>query len=450
MPRASHFFALACVALSAAAPALAQTPQSQRPYQGLFASGGDNAAESLTVNGSVGAGWDSNIALEIDDETGLPPTDIFSGNLKGAGYSLFSGALIYANNQQRTQFGASAATSGRYYSSLSNPFLAAHSASVGLSRQLGRSTSVNLNQGLVYQPFGFLNLFPGMQASPFQGPGLIPIQVASAPALDLRANNRDLWMSNTNAGITHQLGRRSSVSGLYAYQHARFGGGGGTFTFQNVGGRYNRSVTQNLGVRLGYFYGNGAFAGVDNTFRNHQIDAGVDYNRVLSFSRRTSLGFDTGGTILNNGTTSFFTVIGGAQLVHEIGRSWMLAGTFRRNVQFMPTLNEPFLQDAATAVLNGLVSRRVQVSASAGTARGTMGFASANTMVSYFGATGVNVAMTRHLAIGSAYNYFRFRLDGSGFNQLGFANDLSRNSISVFLTAWAPIYQKGQRTNASR
>ncbi len=441
-------FALVAAAVCAiATPVRAQTPRSERPYRGLFASGADSAAQSLIATGTFGGGWDTSLLPGEDDPT--PPLPGAPRSLRGAGNSSVAGTLEYSSYRERLSVGASVATSGRYYPQLANPYLASHSARVGFDYRASRSTTVRAGQALEYQPFGSLNLFPGLTSSTLQGTNDVPI--ASAPSLDMRALSADYYTSSTDAHVAKQLSARSSLSADYAFIRTKFGEDFGTFQAQSVAGRYIRLVSPNLAVRLGYGHTSGHFAGSTESFRYHIIDSGVDYRRVFAPSRRTTVAFDTSGTAVSNGGATRFTVLGGAQLVHEIGRSWALSSTYRRNVQFLATLNQPLFSDGVTATLNGLVSNRVEFTSGLGASTGSLGFvANANNLWSYYGTASINAALSRNLAVGSSYNYYHYALDGGIYGQLGFPDELNRHSVSVFLRAWAPLFQKGRRINASR
>jgi hypothetical protein len=431
-----------------AAAAHAQTPQLQRPFQGLFASGAGDAAQSLTVNGSVGGGWDSRAVIDVRPDEVTTPN--FITPPRGAGYNSFGGSLMYSHQtSERMGFGASVATSGRYYPSVSDPFLVSHSAQAGLSYQVSPLTSFSVNQSVSYQPFGSLDLFPRVLNAVLPGPTDVP--VATAPNLDLRANGTDFFTSNSAASINRQMSRRSTLTGGYGYQISTFGGSAGTFETQSASGRYAYSFTENLSLRLGYGYGTTQFAGSANRFTNHLIDTGINYNRVLSFSRRTTVGFTTGAVGVNDGVTTRYSAVGSAQMLHEMGRTWFLSGSAARTVQFVQNLNQPLFSDGLSLSIGGLLSRRVQVGAGAGAASGNLGFnQGVNDLWSYNGNAFMGFALSRHLNATASYSYNSFTLQGDVYRLLGFPEDVRRHSVGVFLTAWAPLYQKGRRTNASR
>jgi hypothetical protein len=447
---------LVCALIGAALPAHAQTPRPERPYRGLFASGAGDFVKSLTAEGTAGAGWDSEIVTDVT------PVDETAGSqfspLRGAGYSLFSAGLAYSSLTDRRQFGASAATSARYYGELSEPWIASHTARLTFGTPIGRSARVAFGETYIYQPFGSLNVFSALATPDISSPGVIP--VAATPNLDLRALNAAYWSNANEFGFTKQLSRRSSLAAGYEFRYSSFTGESDGFAAQNIGGRFEHTLTQHLSLRLGYTYADGRFRLPDpeatgdvqrRKYRSHAIDSGVNYNRLLSLSRRTTVGFSTGALAVSTGLGSTrWDVFGTADLDHELGRTWNARATFRRGVGFIETLNQPLFTDAISVGLQGLASRRIQVNASAGASAGEFQMSVAGDRLwSYFGTTGVTVAISRYLGVTTAYNYYHYKFTGDIFRDLGFAPEINRHSISVYASAWAPLIQKGRR-NASR
>ena len=441
---AGLLLAALCVGRSASA----QSTRPERPYRGIFASGVDTAADSLSVTGNTGVGWDSSTAA---DTTGADADSSATAgsSLKGAGYNMFGGSIVYTRSRERVQFGASAATSGRYYSSLSAPWVMGHSGRVNLGYRKGRSTMFNVAQSVSYQPFGSLGLFPGLGDPTAVGPNVL--QSAASPDLDTRALRTSYTSSATDAGVEQRLSRRSTVSLQYSYRLTRYTEGRGQFHAQDVRGRFNRTLTEHLGLRLGYGYGESRFVGASDGYQNHYLDLGVSYNRALSISRRTVLGFDTSSAGTNDGTRTRWDILGGAVLTHEIGRTWALSGAFRRDVQFIETLRQPIFTDAVNSNLSGLLSRRVQVNAGAGASSGSLGIQSRDKGVwSYYGTAGMGIAVSRYLQLSARYGYYQYRFDDPVYRALGFTQQMRRHTIGVFVSGWAPLLQKGRRTNASR
>ena len=98
---------LAAALLVASSPLSAQTARPERPYRGLFASGVGNAEQLLTLNVSLGGGYDDNIFAE--EGVGQDPLTAKAGN-----FGSLSGDLSYAFNTPRLNASLSMGTIARY------------------------------------------------------------------------------------------------------------------------------------------------------------------------------------------------------------------------------------------------------------------------------------------------------------------------------------------------
>jgi hypothetical protein len=101
--------------------------------------------------------------------------------------------------------------------------------------------------------------------------------------------------------FNRELSRRTAFYAGYNFTQGDTAYGNGRFTSQGANAGVRWSLTRNLGLRTGYGYQTATY-GVDaRTLGYHNIDVGVDYNKALSFSRRTTLSFGTGTSALTDG-----------------------------------------------------------------------------------------------------------------------------------------------------
>ena len=84
----------------------------ERPYRGLFASGTAGSAQTLSVSGSAGGGYDDNILLDLPGGGTLDPRLVKSGKVATG-----DGSMSYAFNGDRVTFGASGGSMVRFYPS---------------------------------------------------------------------------------------------------------------------------------------------------------------------------------------------------------------------------------------------------------------------------------------------------------------------------------------------
>jgi hypothetical protein len=421
-----------------AAPVFAQAPRPERPYRGLFGSGTADAGQVLTASGSLSTGWDSNIIADATGSSGLGPTQApaQSGSLGGA-----TGSLSYSLQTGGFTLGASAATNARYYPSLENNFMRGTQGRINLSTSLWSSTSLTFSASAMYQPY-VMGLFPA------------PIEVAPGegvvPDLDPASTLENYFAITGDAAVSHRLTRNTSLSVGYSQRVAERPGEDGEMTQQRANGRLTHQIGRGLSLHGGYGFGEARYP--DGHRQDlQQIDAGVDFNRALSLTRRTTVSFSTGSTATNSNDKLRFHLTGGAQLTHELGRTWSTWITYGRQVQFHEALSEPTMGDSMLVGIGGLISRRVQVTAALRGAIGSVGVENdAPGFDSYYATATASYALTRFMNVGVSYAYYSHRFDDAVQLSGGIPNSLDRQSVRASVSLWAPIFQRTRRANASR
>jgi hypothetical protein len=437
----------------AAGSASAQEFRPERPFRGLFGSGTAGAQQVLTISGTLSAGYDTNVLSDAADE-GLGGVSAAQKSGDGT-FGGVSGAMSYSLDKDSIDLGASASTSSRYYPTVDRTFMTSHSGNVGMSWKYSTRTTISAGQSISYQPFTLYALFPELQQP--------PLGEAVMADLDYNSLQRGYQTYGTTAGFSRQLSPRSAFSADYSYHRSTFGGRTTDFNTHAGNVRFTRMLTNGFGLRLGYGYTLATY-GVDDVLDDvrddvrsigrHLIDTGVDYNKSLSFSRRTTLTLTTGGTATTDQSETHFSAIGGANLVHEMGRTWDFTTAYNRNVGFVETFAEPFFYDALNIGLRGLFSRRWSFQAGAGAVLGSVGLGSnsrsSNDFDTLYASSSVSRALNRHLSLGINYSFYRYSFDDNTLLPEGFNTDLGRHSVSATLNAWMPLFERGRRRNASR
>jgi hypothetical protein len=206
--------------------------------------------------------------------------------------------------------------------------------------------------------------------------------------------------------------------------------------------RFAHRLTPHASLRLGYGYRLTSYSGSSDRVYvpSRSIDAGIDYNRALSFSRRTSLGFTTGTTGASDGVHIRYFMTGGATLTHDIGRSWSARALYRREMTFLEGLATPFLSSGATLSVGGYVGRRVDMSVTAGYADALHKFSPGSpTLVTYTGAGRLRVALNRYSLAYVQYFHYQYRFDGADAVIPTLPPSLERSGVRGGLTFWLPL-----------
>ena len=263
---------------------------SQRPYKALF---GGSAADpdirhSFDVATSVLGGYDDNAA---DAAGGSPESPLYQSGF----YTGFSGTVAYSWQGKSVQVGASLGTDVRYYTE-EDEFIGANQfGGIGFSAALGERTRVSANQSVSYSPAYLYSLFPA------SGPVTLGAPVGVGDPL----GEEHVWIYDTTANLTRDVSRRGSIEVLGDFRYSDYnqaGTVGRDLKSYSAGARYRHGMTRYAALRLGYVYRKGSYGfGTDVTRPTvvHDIDVGVDYKRPLSLTRRTTVNFGVGSSIVN-------------------------------------------------------------------------------------------------------------------------------------------------------
>jgi hypothetical protein len=429
--------------LFGALTASAQESRPERPYRGLFGGGTDQSQQVLTVNASAGTGFDTNAQLGAA-ESGLQTGAADPRSGIGNTYNNYSGGLSYTAALTKLSAGASFSSSARQYPGSDLETTTSHAASAGLGLAVAKNTRVNGGLSATYQST--------RSFSPFAELGEPGLGQLTAPNLDYGTGRGKYYSLGTTAGVSQQLGRRSSLTASYDRHSSMFDGGSEDLTYQTGAFRFTRGLTRYFSLRLGYGYTDARYESGATTYQNHNLDTGVDYSRDLSLTRRTRLSFTTGATALRQDQTTRYDVIGTARLTRELARSWSSQISYNRSVGFLESVLEPTFSDAVNAGIDGLITRRLSFEANGGLTGGAIGVkrGAGNGFSAFTGSARVNTALTRHLALGVGYTFYRYRFDPGATLVTGLPSHINRHSVSVNLNAWAPLFQHGKRANASR
>ena len=418
----------------------AGTVRPDRPSRALFGSGVSDADQVLAVTGAVGVGYDTS---PQQDDLGLTTGQNLL--VDGSAYAFVEGGLSYENERERFDFATSISSAARRYLQSSDTQHYSHAASVGGGLNVGQRTRLNANQSVSYQSVrGFVPFLPLTEAEP----GLV-----SAPDLGFAAQRHSYLWFDTSVRLSHQLSQRTALSGGYQLGLSDYSGSATEYRTESANFRLTRSLNRSLALRLGYGFTATTYRDGGDSFRNHNLDTGIDFTRSLSLTRRTQLSFSTGATAIKERSRTQFDIIGGANLGHEMGRTWNATLVYSRNVGYNDAVRGPYFYDGVSTGFGGQFSRRLGFSSSAGLTRGETLVAddavSDNVFVTYYGRAGLSFALTRHLAIGADYMFYEYDFDRALLLSDGFRPALRRHSVLVSLNVWTPLFER-RTPNAAR
>jgi hypothetical protein len=414
--------------------AYGQPPRPERPYRGLFGGGVDGVNQLLTANLSLGGGYDDNVLPDVSAGGSGNPLEQKAGAL-----GHFSAGLNYSLSRNRVNAGASAGTSVRYYPSITSSLIHARNGTAGVSVRVLDKPTITLSQSAAYQPVSIATLFPAA-IEPNVGEG-------APPDLDVVLTEDHYLSYFGGLGLNQRLTRRSTFSGDYSYRIRNASRTRGQFNQQRAGTTFLHSLSRDLGLRLGYGYADTNYASGER-IGYHNADVGLDFNKALAVSRRTTLSFTTGSSASTHGSRVRYRATGSARVLHEIGRTWNASLAYRRGMQFVETLEQPIFGDSATFQVGGFLNRRVQFQSSARALIGDSGFSESNSFDTYHGVASVSVGVTRHVGLTFGYSYYHYRFDPDVPLPVGVARTIDRQSVRAQVNLWAPLYQPRTRDAA--
>lgn len=454
----------------ASAPAYAQGARQPRP---LFGGGVGNLGQALGVNASIGQGlFRTNI--DADEERRRRDSQV----------TTLSGGLTYSLEGARAGMSASVASAGQYYAELTDELLSNHGAAVGAWLQITRRTNLSVNEAVSYQP-----AYQGALQSLLDPRGGFLVELAN----DIPASEEYRLSYATSVSLSHELSRRTSLAADYTRRDLSFSERDGSQVTETAGGRLQHRISEGLGARVGYRYSTSRISDfdLDQPAQDlHTIDAGVDFSKALSLSRRTTVAFSTGSTFIETNDQFHFFLTGDVSLDHRMGRTWGADLSVGRHVNFFDGLLEPVVTNRANAGVSGQPTRRMSMGVSASAVQGQNAGGGDNTSFTvYQGSANTSVRIARFLGWNAGYGYFRSDFD-SGVQRLvpltlrsyssattGLVIDpwqyvslsvnysyatihrnrsdpgqgqFNRHSIIASVNVAAPLYARSRRSNASR
>jgi hypothetical protein len=433
--------ALAALAICQPGAAVGQTISggSNRPFRGLFGPSpqprsGDTLDFMVSAYGAV-------------QDNGPRITDASQGSsepLKGGTFGGATASLTYSHRGDRVSFGLSGGSAVSYQRTSSEPFIAAYNMGAFSGVTLDNRTTINVGQTVLFSPY-YRSVF-GVQIDPTQ------TDPATGSPADYGVFRADSWTYHTTARMTRRLGVRSTFDVNYRLRLVDFKTNALGVNQQDVGAHYGRELSQHATLRAGYRYQVGTsdftLQAHNEPVALHYIDLGVNYSRPLSLSRRTTVSFSTGSALIqrardnlvSGNSSPMFRVLGNVGLQHEIGRSWTARVGYNRDVGFVEGFTDPLLSDSVAASIIGLVTRGINVLASATYSHATPANAStSNIDHEAFGATArLQKALTHNVALFGQYVFYQTNR-GSAVPLPTAIEEFDRHVVRGGLTWWLPI-----------
>ena len=424
---------------------------SMRPFGGIFrgaAPAGNRAGHALDLSASVFGVRARGGTPDLLTGDGLQPqTTTYAGGAVG---------LDYAHSWEQASVGAFGQGSLAYVPERADlnaePWIDRWSAggNAAIARRLGRRVTVSGSVQADYSPYLQQDLLSQVSAPTIAPPS------SYVPGLDFALANEPLFRSSVNGAVAYQTSERSSLEGHYNLERRDLPGSDSSgYATQQVGGRYVYRINRWVGLKAGYGYRKASFGDPDaEPIGSHELDIGAEggYGRSFALSRRTTFSFQTGSSVVVReqfdeveandeiGNRTHLIVNGTADLVHAWGQTWSANLGARRAVSYEVGFTQPLLTNQVYAAFGGLLSPRLDFSASAAHTGGSVGFGSGNNgLRTSYATASLRLALTEWLAAYSNYFYYHhdFESDVTVPSFLPPVRD--RQGVSVGLTTSIPL-----------
>jgi hypothetical protein len=420
--------------LAAPTPGFAQRTRGERAYRGLFGSSGSSSAgPQLDLNASASWAYDDNVLADSGGDT--DPRFQKSG-----AYESVSLALDYLETDTYGSLDFSGGGSYRYYPSVKQMTGTDFWASTGLSAKLSPRDTVRMSAVGSYMPYYTFDPYSSQTTQ--AGDVLLP---SSQQSLIGRAAIR----ASVSTAYDHQFTKRATMAfdgsiGLTDFRHEAE-----RYKDYAVGGRFVYRLSTRMSAKLGYRYRRGEYSLFPGAqpIEGHDLDIGIDYNRALSVSRKTTISFSSGSTAFRSyglngaGYGMHYGVVGHVALNREIGRSWSARVNYDRGLQFVPGLFDAFFTDSVALGVGGFVGRRIRVNAGGNYAVGAYGPAGGRNYATYSGNVSAQIAVWRFAALSTRYFYYHYKFDGTVSLPTGVRQGIDRQGVSAGLDLWLPLFR---------
>lgn len=418
----------------------------RRPYRALFggASIDREPASGTRLNGSIFQVWDENLLAEL-----APPSPTTTELQLSGAYLNLLGDLNYVRRGTRLQLAATGGANARYYTGLGKFAANNYHTEVGLSARPSPLLTISANQGVSYAPVFLFGLF-AQALPPTLGDVRSPDSIFAVN--DDRALNVD-----SGAEVERRFSARTLLNGKVGYRRSHYLAvtpRGTDFSTIDAGGGLRYRLTEDNDFRVGYAYRNATFTGsslfgpIPQQPVEHNLHVGVAFHPSLSEQRRTILTFEGGTSLVNAAlaTNQFVTrrqlrLVGDISLAHQMGRTWLLVGTFKRGTGFVQGLAGPVFTDAVSMTTSGFLHPRVDVAASIGYSNGEPSLV--GSVIAFSTTTAdarLRVALSTRWAFTAEYLFYHY-----DFSQVlttfvsGLDPRVKRNVVRGGINLWLPV-----------
>ncbi len=294
-------------------------------------------------------------------------TTLLDESVSGRYYVGLQGTTTYTRRRPERTFTASLGGAVRFFPTSRQFMPIDRSAALGVEARLSERTSLRATQTVQYSPyqqFGPAILDPG-------DVGELPVYNPDGAATVGKA----FYGFGTAAELSRTFGRRTGLSLHYSSRVSVAATASANPFSQRAGISFRHPLGRYTALKLGtaYRFGRTGYTSTALPTRAQDFDIGIDYNRALSFSRSTTLSFNSGTALVSRSATETepgevgrqLVAIGAVTATQALGRRWQAELGVDRNLQYVDGFPDPFYATRVTARMTGQIRRRSTLEAQA-------------------------------------------------------------------------------------
>jgi hypothetical protein len=308
--------------------------------------------------------------------------------------------------------------------------------------QFGR-IHLSLAQTLASEPYFMVQALPvviGLDNPILSAPG-----ATFSPEVAILDNPATTYSSS--GSFTAELSRRTSIAANYGYQSSNYSGQFVDISNHSAGVEITQSVSRSTEIFGRYTYGQSDYdrAVLASATVGQGVVGGFRHTRRLSASRTMRLYAGLGANLLRgefsaaigNETARQATAHGGLDV--QLGRSWSAQAEFRRSLQLLQGLSQPYYGNAVTGAAGGLLAPRLEFVVAAAYAQGNIGVTALSPGYDTRNAViRLRYGLTRQLAISTEYVNSDYSFGKDAILPPGIVRNLNRHGARVGLT-WGTL-----------
>jgi hypothetical protein len=331
-----------------------------------------------------------------------------------------------------------AATGMQYVASLNTVLMTGKAGSASFGFPIGKLLNASVAHSASETPNYSL-------VTTFMPPDTVaPLESLVAPDIALQRNPS--VSTSTGLGVGRSLGRKASIAFSGDVRRTRFKNGTLprlTAFSGRLQGTYQ--LWKTVGIRLGY----GRQAGVYRTESTvspmqaaDSIDAGLTFNRSLAITRRTTIAFSSGSSIVDNGGSRQIGLIGSG----NVSYAGLATLSYNRDVRMVGGFSAPVFTDTLTANAGTRSWRGLQLSTSASYSLGKVGAGDQQSSFSTWAASAqMSANLLRAVGLSVGYSIYEQRNVAALINPADTTRTQRRQSVRAGLSVRMPFWRTALR-----